>query len=66
MARKDARYDEFLENLDAAHRCAQRALDALYRPGGPKRSLLYRMLLGRAQSILIGLYVQEINRKDKE
>lgn len=61
LSRKE---DEFLENLNAAHICAQKALDALYRPDGPKRSVWYRMLLGRAQSILIGLYVQELKRKE--
>ena len=56
-------YEEFLANLEISHIHAQKAYDALFRPDGPKRSYLYRSLLGRAQSILISLYVQEISRK---
>lgn len=56
---------EYLENLEIAHTHAQRALDALYTPLGPKRSVLYRMALGRAQSILIGLFVQEQQRRSQ-
>lgn len=66
MNARDRLHQEFLENLNASHICAQRALDALYKPGGPKRSVWYRLLLGRAQSILIGLYTQELKRKDNE
>jgi len=54
---------EFIHDLKLAHTHAQKALDALYSPSGPKRSILYRMALGRAQSLLIGLYVQEIQRR---
>lgn len=53
----------YLEQLEQAHTSAQKALDVLYDRNGPKRSLLTRMLLGRAQSILIGLYVQELDRQ---
>lgn len=53
----------YVELLGRAHVDAQRALDMLYEPGGIKRSLWHRMLLGRAQSILIGLYVQEVGRR---
>ena len=56
-------YEDYLQDLETAHTCAQRALDALYRPSGPKRSILYRIALGRAQSLLIGLYVQELQRR---
>lgn len=66
MPKTDVRYQGFIEDLQAAHVCAERALNALYDPHGPKRSLWYRLLLGRAQSILIGLYVQEVNRKKQE
>lgn len=55
--------EEYLRNLQTAHTCAQRALDALYSPSGPKRSILYRIALGRAQSLLIGLHVQELQRR---
>jgi len=55
----------FIRDLDLAHIHAQRALDALYRPSGPKRSILYRIALGRAQSLLIGLYVQELQRRNQ-
>lgn len=56
----------YLEQLNQAHISAQKALDVLYERNGPKRSLLTRMLLGRAQSILIGLYVQELDRQRRE
>lgn len=55
-------YEKFMENLNLAHIYAERALDALYEPGGPKRSIWYRMAIGRAQNTLIGLYVRELAR----
>lgn len=58
-------YNQYLADLKCAHRCSQRALDALYTASGPKRSIFYRMLLGRAQSILMGLYAQEQQRKER-
>lgn len=58
-----ALYDQYLSSLEQAHISAQNALNTLYERDGPKRSLLVRMLLGRAQSILIGLYVQELARQ---
>lgn len=63
--RRDKREDEFLENLAAAHVCAQRALDALYRENGPKRGFWYRRALGKAQNILIKLYIKEQNRREE-
>lgn len=57
-------YDEFLEDLNLAHIHAQKAYDALFKRNGPKRSFLFRSLVGRAQSILISLYVQELSRKE--
>lgn len=59
-------YDEFLEDLRLAHTHAQRALDFLYKPGGLKRSFIFRATLGRAQSLLIGLYGQELQRRRHE
>jgi hypothetical protein len=56
----------YLFNLEQAHTAAQKALDILYDRDGPNRSLLCRMLLGRAQSILIGLYVQELQRQKEK
>lgn len=58
----NALYNEYIANLEQAHISAQKALNTLYERDGPKRSLLCRMLLGRAQSILIGLYMQELGR----
>lgn len=66
MIRRDRRHEQFLEDLNAAHICAQKALDALYRENGPKRSFWYRRSLGKAQSILIGLYMKELTRKDQD
>lgn len=59
-------YDEYLFNLEQAHIAAQKALNTLYERDGPKRSLFVRMLLGRAQSILIGLHIQELGKQTKE
>lgn len=66
MRTRETIKQDYLEDLEAAHICAQRALNALYDPHGPKRSLWFRMLLGRAQSILISLYKQELSRKKRE
>jgi hypothetical protein len=55
--------ESYLDDLEKAHTHAQKALEALYSPSGPKRSILYRIALGRAQSLLIGLYVQEQQRR---
>lgn len=63
MAGEQELYDQYLSNLEQSHIAAQNALNTLYETDGPKRSLLVRMLLGRAQSILIGLYVQELGRQ---
>lgn len=65
MESEDA-YQEYMKHLETAHTHAQRALDALYSPLGPKRSILYRIALGRAQSLLIGLYTQELQRRKQK
>lgn len=54
-------YQEYLDHLNTAHIEAQKAYNLLYDEDGPKRRLFYRMMLGRAQSILISLYTKEIN-----
>lgn len=66
MPRREVINQGFLEDLEAAHVCSERALNALYDEYGPNRSLWYRMLLGRAQSILISLHQQELKRKGQE
>lgn len=55
--------EELRFHLVRAEHHSRRVHDLLFKPEGPKRSMWYRMLAGRAQSILIGLYVQEVNRK---
>lgn len=62
MDRRQRLHREFHEDLQAAHTCAQRALNTLYAEDGPKRSFWYRWSLGRAQSILIRLYMREMKR----
>lgn len=59
-------YQEYMKHLEAAQIHAQRALDALYEPEGPKRRVRTRIMLGRAQSILMGLYVLELKNKPKD
>src|SRR4051794_31273234 len=51
--------EELKFHLVRAENHARAAHDLLFKPEGPKRSMWFRMLAGRAQSILIGLYVQE-------
>lgn len=53
----------YLELLARSQADATRALGMLHEPGGIKRSFWHRILLGRAQSILMGLYVQEFRRR---
>ena len=64
---RDIIYEEegFIYHLIQAQQHSQQALDLIYHPDGPKRSLWYRMVLGRAQSILMSLTVRELgNRKE--
>lgn len=58
----DDEYKAFVVHLEIAHVHAQRALDALYSPSGPKRGIWYRLTLGRAQSALISLHTRELRR----
>lgn len=44
---------------------ARWAFDLLYDKEGPARSLWVRMALGRAQSILMSLWKQELRRKTR-
>jgi hypothetical protein len=49
--------------LSQAAQSTNKALTLLAASNGPDRSYLYRFLLGRASSILSGLYVQEKQRE---
>lgn len=55
--------DELHFNLVRAERHAQQALDLLYKPDGAKRSMWFRMAIGRAQSILMSAYVRDLRMK---
>lgn len=58
-------YEEFLNHLHTAERSAMRALDLLYKlEDGVNRGLAYKLRLGNAQSILMSLYVRELNQKE--
>lgn len=57
--------EELHFNLVRAELHARQAYDLMYTPDAPKRSLWFRLLLGRAQSILMSLWVQE-NRSKRE
>lgn len=50
-------------HLIKAQNHAQQALDILYRD--IKRSVWYRMVLGRAQNILISLVVREVGKREE-
>lgn len=58
--------DELHYNLIRAEQHARQAHDILYKKDAPKRSLWFRLALGRAQSILMSLYGMEMRRKDDE
>lgn len=64
MDRRKRLHREFHEDLEAAHICAERALNTLHAEHGPRRSLWYRILLGRAKSILCSLALQEAKQKE--
>lgn len=55
--------DELRFNLVRAEQHARQAHDLCYKQPTPRRSLWFRMALGRAQSILMSLYTQELRRK---
>lgn len=59
--------EELHFHLVRAERHAQSALDLLYKPKGLRveRSFWFHRALGKAQSILMTLYVRDINRKKK-
>lgn len=52
MKQVDEGYLEFRAALEMALTSTERALEAILRPSGPKRSIWYRMLLLRAQNVL--------------
>lgn len=70
---EEAKEDEFIDSVDELHynlvraeRHAQQALDLLYKQDGPKRSIWFKMAVGRAQSILMSLYMQELRRTGRK
>jgi len=50
------------EHLLLAERHSQLALNKCYTVKGTTRPLFYRLALARAQSILIKLYIKELNK----
>lgn len=63
---KDAT-DELHFHLSRAHQHAHQAMDVCYRLENPsKRSVWFRMTLGRAQSILISLYVRDLKMERRK
>lgn len=59
-------YEAYLNYLNSSRIYAERALDSLYSRSGPKRSIWYRLALGRAQSTIMSLYKMELRRQDTE
>jgi hypothetical protein len=55
--------DEMRYNLVRAEQHARQAHDLCYKRGGDRRSIWFRMAVGRAQSILMSLYKRELKRK---
>lgn len=53
-------------HLARAERNAKEALNLCYAADNTRRSIWYRMALGRAQSILISLLVRELGREKPE
>jgi hypothetical protein len=66
MSRREVINQGFLEDLEAAHVCTQRALNALDDEYGPKRDVFYRMLLARVNKTLAKLNRRELQRKERE
>lgn len=64
MDRREKLHQEFVEDLVAAQRCSERAVNALYAEFGPSRGAMYRWRLKRAQKALKRLAVSETDRKD--
>lgn len=59
--------ENLVYNIARAQRYAQEALDLCYKPGSNvKRSLWYKMTLGRAQSILMSLLVRELGNQNED
>lgn len=59
--------DELLRyHLKQAEYHARGAHNLLYKPNGPKRSVFFKMAVGRAQSILMSLHVREEADKGRE
>lgn len=57
--------DQFHFHLVRAEQHARQAHDLLYKPDGPKRSIWVKMAVGRAQSILMSLWHQELRKRKK-
>lgn len=59
--------EELHFHLVRAERHAQSALDLMYKPEGQRvdRSFWFHRALGKAQNILMTLYVRDINRKKR-
>lgn len=58
--------EELTYHLSQAEQHARKAHDMMYSgSNGLKRSLWFKTVLGRAQSILMSLHVQELSRKEK-
>lgn len=58
--------DKLRYNIVRAEQYARQAHDLMYESGAPRRSIWFKTALGRAQSILMSLHVQELNRKEKD
>lgn len=56
--------DQLINHLHKAQEHAEMALNLLYGPSGYKRSIWYRLRLGRAQNSLMTLLVRELGKED--
>lgn len=64
MDRRERLHREYGEDLSAAQKCAERAVNALSAEFGPKRGFMYRWRLKRANKALKRLTKIETNRED--
>jgi hypothetical protein len=62
---KEELYEEYMFALSDAHIAAQKALNLLYRRNGPQRGFWQRRRLGKAQSMLISMYIAEKRKADE-
>jgi hypothetical protein len=63
--RQERIHQEFIEDLTASEKCAERAVNAFSSEFAPRRSRFYRWRLKRAKNALTWLLAEEAYRQEK-